>query len=137
VLGSDEEQGGCPDPSFERPDGGDADRPRPEKRSDSLYAPTEHTETVDPGVCRLLVALGAGCCILGIFLPSCLGAPLIVGGGVLGGVAHAFRERRYSHLVMWLAVAALLLHGAATMVRGCVRGGHGVVGTDERYMNEE
>ncbi len=124
------------EPDFE-PLSGDEPGPAQRAGDEPLFVPSGHTETVDPRVCRVLLVVGAVACVLGICLPSCFAMPLIVGGGVLAGVAHAFRERRYSHFVLGLAVLSLLLHGVATMARGCARGGHGVVNTYERYLEDD
>jgi hypothetical protein len=106
--------------------------------ADELFHPTEHTERADPGLCRNLVIASAALSVPGICLPSCLAVPMILVGGVLAVVAYSLRERRYSHIAIGLAIAALLLHGAVVVARGIFGGfGKGVVKPYERLLRDD
>jgi hypothetical protein len=128
-----------PDLEFETVEGLGRERP-PEVPgpADELFHPTEHTERADPGLCRNLVIASAALSVVGVCLPSCLAVPMILLGGVLAVVAYSLRERRYSHIAIGLAIAALLLHGAVVVARGIFGGfGKGVIKPYERLLRDD
>lgn len=128
-----------PDLEFESVEGlGGENPPEKPQPADELFHPTEHTERADPWLCRKLVIASAALSVLGICLPSCLAVPMILAGGALAVVAYSLRERRYSHIAIGLAIAALLLHGAVVVARGIFGGfGKGVISPYERLLRDD
>lgn len=126
-----------PEVSFESVEGLDPEAPKPPKPSEELFRPSEHTELRDPALCRALAWVSLALSVLGVCLPSCLAVPMILAGGLLAGIAWAWRERRLSHIALAVALGALLLHGFVRVGRGLFSSFHkGVIGGYERELRE-
>lgn len=127
-----------PDLRFESLEGLDPAAPPPPKPSEELFHPSEHTERVDPSLCRVLVVVSLALSVLGVCLPSCLAVPMIVAGGALAAIAYSLRERRLSHIAIGVAVAALLLHGLVIVAKGVFGGlDRGVIQPYEKLLQDE
>ena len=111
------------DPTFLGDGGADIDEElRKKQQRLELFDPSEHTERVDPGICRLLVLLSAFASLLAL-----LAGPLLsVAALGLAWVARSLGERRFSGAALALSVASALLYYVLRMCAGCAAGAHGM-----------
>jgi len=118
------------EPTFYGDGGADVDERRNKPERPELFHPTEHTERIDPSVCRALVILSAAASMLAL-----LAGPLFsVVALALAWVARSLGERRFSGAALVLSVASALLHYVFRMCAGCAAGGHGMARMYERLM---